>query len=195
MPNKTKVQRFFTISIRLFLGLIFFSSGMAKLLPFPGLIGPVWLEQELAQYGLAMFARFIAYSQILVGLLLLSQRFATLGAVMLFPLLLNIFMVTVSMNWRGTPYIIAFLLVLNIYLLLVDFHKLKFLLTDQPAELTRMPLLRRFPKKDVAWGAAVTLIVASTFVYNLSSIMAYVMIGLGLVSFLIINLLRLEQRQ
>lgn len=195
MLNKMKVLRFFTVSIRVFLGLIFFSSGMGKLLPFPGIIGPVWLEAELAQYGLGMFARFIAYSQITVGLLLLSQRFATLGAVMLFPIVLNIFMVTVSMNWRGTPYVLAFFMLLNIYLLIMDYHKLKFLLTDQPEALKAIPLRRRFPKKDLFWGIGMALILGSTLIYPLNALMAYVMIGGSLVGFLVINLLRVKQSQ
>ena len=70
---------------------------------FPGIIGPVWLETELSKYGLDVYARFIAFSQIITGLLLLTQRFATLGAIMLLPMLLNIWMVTISLQWSGTP--------------------------------------------------------------------------------------------
>ena len=78
------------ILIRVFLGLIFFGAGMSKLYfehKFPGIIGPVWLEDELTQYGLGMYARFIACAQVITGLLLFSQRFATLGALLLFPIL------------------------------------------------------------------------------------------------------------
>jgi uncharacterized membrane protein YphA (DoxX/SURF4 family) len=48
--------KFLIISTRVFLGLIFFSSGLAKLTHgiTPGLIGPVWLEERLAQYSLAL---------------------------------------------------------------------------------------------------------------------------------------------
>lgn len=195
MFKRTKIQRFFTVSIRIFLGLIFFSSGMSKLLPFPGLIGPVWLETELAPYGLGLFARFIAYAQITVGLLLLTQRFATLGAVMLFPLVLNIFMVTVSMNWTGTPYVIAFFILLNIYLLIADFHKLKFLLTDQPESLKAIPLKRRFPQKDIYWVIGILMIFISTIIYPYSSIITYILIGMALIGFLVINLWRIQQSQ
>ena len=184
MLSKPKLTRFFLWGIRLFLGLIFFSAGMAKLLPFPGIIGPVWLETELAPYGLAMFARFIAYAQIVVGLLLLSQRFATLGAIMLFPLVLNIFMVTVSMNWKGTPYVLAFLLVLNVILLTADYHKLKHILNERVQPLKDLPLKRLYPRKDLIWGIGMVLIVVATLVHPLSAMVAYSMIALGLAGFI-----------
>jgi uncharacterized membrane protein YphA (DoxX/SURF4 family) len=80
------------IATRVFLGLIFFSAGLGKQTHglTPGLIRPVWLEERLAQYGLGLRAQFVAWSQLLIGALLLSQRFATLGAVMLVPMLANI---------------------------------------------------------------------------------------------------------
>lgn len=106
--------------VRVFLGFVFFTAGMAKLFAghkFPGLIGPVWLEDELARYNLGTYARFIAYSQVVIGFLLLTRRYATLGAVMLLPMIANILMVTISLGWRGTPYVNAVLLGMNLWLL------------------------------------------------------------------------------
>lgn len=152
------------VLIRVFLGLIFFGAGMSKLYfdhSFPGIIGPVWLEERLAEHGLGMYARFIALSQVIAGLLLLTQRFATLGAIITFPLILNILMVTVSMNWTGTQYINAFLLLLNVWLLLYDYHKLKFLLTDQQQELKGIALRRSSIKADRIWMVAIAGILIS----------------------------------
>ena len=119
--------KFLVISTRVFLGLVFFSSGLAKLTHgiTPGLIGPVWLEERLAQYNLGLWAQFVAWSQVLIGALLLSQRFATLGAVMLVPMLANILVVTISLQWRGTPYVNAVLLAMNLFLLWADRERLK----------------------------------------------------------------------
>ena len=105
------------------LGLIFLSGGMSKLMPFPGVIGPVWLEERLAEHGLGMFARFIAWSEAVIGLLLLSKQTRVLGSITLVPMLANILMVTVSMNWRGTPWIITFFLVNNLFLLAFHFQR------------------------------------------------------------------------
>lgn len=109
----------------IFLGAIFFTAGMSKLYfehKFPGIIGPVWLEDELAKYDLGMYARFIAYSQVIIGYLLLTLRYSLVGAIMMIPLVSNILMVTISMNWRGTPFVLAFLLAVNIYLLVFDYR-------------------------------------------------------------------------
>lgn len=152
------------VLIRIFLGLIFFGAGMSKLYfehNFPGVIGPVWLEERLAEHGLGFYARFIAGSQVVAGLMLLTQRFATLGAILTFPILLNILMVTVSLQWQGTPYINAFLLMLNTWLLVYDYHKLKFILTDKPAELKSISLKRISLSADFIWLVAVTGILGS----------------------------------
>ncbi len=105
------------------LGLIFLSGGLSKLMPFPGVIGPVWLEEALAEYGLGHYARFIAWSEALIGLLLLSKQTRVLGAIMLVPMLSNILMVTVSLQWRGTPWVIVFFLANNVFLLAYHFNR------------------------------------------------------------------------
>ena len=133
---------------RLFLGIIFFSSGMAKLTHggFIGIIGPVWLEERLATYGLGLFAQFVGWCQLLIGSLLLSQRFAVIGAIMLVPMLANIFVVTVSLEWRGTPYVNAVLLAMNAFLLWDYRDRLKLLFIDDEAQI---PVVRRrAPKLD-----------------------------------------------
>lgn len=167
-------------SIRIFLGLIFFTAGMAKLTQhFPGLIGPVWLEEKLAPYGLGFYARFIAYCQVIVGWLLLTQRFATLGAIMLFPLLLNIFMVTVSLEWRGTPYVNFFLLILNGILLAYDFDKLKFILTDNVSELKPISVHRPSRKSDALWFGGLICVLISISLVTISIGAMYAGVGAG----------------
>ncbi|QOI97265.1 MAG: DoxX family protein [Flammeovirgaceae bacterium] len=162
MNSKSRLLQFSITGIRLFLGLIFFTAGMAKLTQnFPGIIGPVWLEEKLAPYGLGLYARFIAWSQVVVGVLLLSHRFATIGAVLLFPIVLNIWVVTISLEWRGTPYVNLVLLILNLALLAWDYHKLKFLFTDSVEGLKAAPVQRKSPLLDVIWALGFILIAAS----------------------------------
>ena len=127
------------VGICLFLGGIFFTGGISKLMPFPGVMGPVWLEEVLEPHGLGMYARFIAWSELIIGLMLLSFRFATLGAIMLVPLILNILMVTISMNWRGTPYVVGFFLVLNLILLAMDYPKWRCVLAADPPPPSASP--------------------------------------------------------
>jgi hypothetical protein len=110
-------------AIQIFLGVVMFTAGSGKLFDghaFPGLIGPVWLVEKLEPHGLALFGRFIAYSQIVIGYLLFNRRSATLGAVMLVPMLLNILVITISLEWRGTPYVVSAFLAMNAWLLWKD---------------------------------------------------------------------------
>jgi uncharacterized membrane protein YphA (DoxX/SURF4 family) len=130
---------FFVILIRLFLGYIFFSSGLCKLTHghFGQIIGPLFLEDELAKYSLGLFIRVVATLQVVCGILLLSQRFSTLGAIMLVPMNTSILSVTISQHWQGTPYVNGFFLLLNILLLVYDWHKLKVLINPKLAPLTK----------------------------------------------------------
>ena len=180
-----KSQHRLIVLIRIFLGLIFFTAGMSKLYAdnaFPGVIGPVWLEERLAEHQLGMYARFIAGSQVVAGLLLFTQRFATLGAILNFPIILNIFMVTVSMKWQGTPYINFFLLSLNAWLLAYDYPKLKFILTDEPAPLKNLPLKRKQPRADMIWALAVTMMLLSILASQLNHVLAWTMCAAGVLT-------------
>lgn len=106
--------------IAIFLGFTFWGAGMAKLFAehkFIGWIGPPWLIEEMAKYNLALYATFIAYSQIIIGFLLLTTRYKLLGSIMMIPMIVNILTVTISLKWQGTPLVLAFLLLLNLILL------------------------------------------------------------------------------
>ena len=110
-------------ALSLFLGLVFLGGGMSKLFAahaFPGLMGPVWLEAALEPHGLALYGHFIAWSQALIGYTLFTLLLRSLGAVLLVPLVVNILMVTISLDWRGTPYVVAGFLVMNGLILWID---------------------------------------------------------------------------
>lgn len=152
---------------------------MAKLFAdhkFPGLIGPVWLEERLAEHNLGLYARFIAWSQVIAGLTLLSQRFATLGAILTFPIILNIWVVTVSLEWQGTPYVNFVLILLNLHLLIADYPKLKFILSQNVEELKTIPLKRRSAKADGFWALGVGLILLAVLLSNWSLSLGYTVV-------------------
>lgn len=113
-------KSFMIQGIAIFLGFTFWGAGMAKLFKehqFIGWIGPTWLVEEMAKYNLAFYATFIAYSQIIIGFLLMTTRYKLLGSIMMIPMIVNILMVTISLKWQGTPFVLAFLLVLDLILL------------------------------------------------------------------------------
>lgn len=140
---------------------------------FPGLIGPVQLEEWLAPYGLGLWVKFVAWSQVGVGLLLLSQRFATLGTIMLLPMIANILIVTVSLKWQGTPYVNGFLLALNLFLLAADYHKIKFLFFDDAQILRQTRFRRGYAMIDVLWLAGFVLCLAGAALYPVNRLLTY----------------------
>lgn len=178
-----KFWKFIAGCIRFWLGFILLTAGVAKMFNghFIGIIGPVWLESELEKYNLGIYAIFIAYSQIVVGFMLLVKRFATLGAITAIPMFVNILMVTISLHWQGTPYVVAFFLLCNFYLLVYDFHKIKFLLTDDAAPLKEIPIKRHDTRLDALYiiGLLIILVAVSLrkFLNNFAPTLAYV--GLG----------------
>jgi uncharacterized membrane protein YphA (DoxX/SURF4 family) len=125
---------FLIYGIRWFLGALFVISGLAKLIPhFPNSMGPTNLEFTLAPHGLAFYARFIAVAEVGTGLLLLTRRFATLGALLLVPMLASIIVITVSLQWQGTPSLVTGFLVLALVLLAYDYPKFAVLIGDRPS--------------------------------------------------------------
>lgn len=84
---------------------------------FIGWIGPPWLVERLAEYELEIFAEFIAICQISIGFMLLTTRYKLVGSIMMIPMIANILMVTISQNWAGTPYVLAVLFSMNLYLI------------------------------------------------------------------------------
>lgn len=116
---------FLIYGMRWFLGILFVVSGLAKLiLHFPNPMGPVELELVLAKYGLAPFGRFIALTEVGTGMLLLTRRYATLGAVLLLPILVSIIVITGAMGWKGTPYVVAGFRMIGLGLVAYDYRPL-----------------------------------------------------------------------
>ncbi len=181
MMNKLFSNSFLVNFTRIFIGLLFLTSGMGKLThgKFPGLMGPVWLEDELVKYGLGTYARFIAYSQVCSGTLLLFKRFSAIGAIMMLPMILNILAITISLQWRGTPYVVFVFLLMNIFILLTEWPRLKYLFADADDKILHVKIQRKNLKSDAVWILGFLLIMVSGFVYGSIPILTYVLFGLG----------------
>jgi hypothetical protein len=147
---------------------------------FPLTMFPMSLAKILAPHGLALWGEFVAWSQLLIGFLLMSQRFATVGAIMSLPLILNIFMITVSLDFKGTPYLNAFLIGLNLFLLAADYHKLKFLFMDDVSEYRQAPLRRKCWQADALWLVALGLCLAAGSFHEFNRAMTFALSFAGL---------------
>ena len=106
------------------------------------------LPQEGADFGTAMhffetmyqtgvYWQFLGWGQLIAGFLLMTQRFAKLGAVVNFPIILNVFIITISMDFSLTPVITGMMLLANLGLLVWHWGELRTLVNlplipDQP---------------------------------------------------------------
>ena len=81
-----------------------------------------------------LYWNFIGWSQVIAGGLLMTQRFAKLGALIFFGIILNIFVITVSYGFQGTPVVTGLMLLATIYLLLWDLESLQYVLLRPKAQ-------------------------------------------------------------
>lgn len=86
-----------------------------------------------AMYRTGAYWSFIGWAQLVGAILLLHPRTATLGAVVFFPIILNIFVITVSLHFTGTWVVTGLMLLACTYLLCWDYDRLKPLLWGTPA--------------------------------------------------------------
>lgn len=126
--RQDKFLRIFTTFTRVLLALGFVPSGLKKVLyerfTQLGIDNPVGFFFE-ALYQTGFYYRFIGLAQTSAAILLLIPRTAFVGAMLYFPIILNIFIITVSMDFRGTPFITGAMLLANLYLLGWDYDRLK----------------------------------------------------------------------
>lgn len=83
-------------------------------------------------YQTGLYWQFLGWGQLIAGMLLMTQRFAKLGAVVFFPIILNVFVITISMEFAYTPVITFLMLMANLLLLLWHWDELKVLLNFPP---------------------------------------------------------------
>lgn len=107
------------------LGIGFIISGVRKM---PGvkfttisIDNPIGLFFE-GMYQTGFYWNFIGYYQILAGLLLMTPWLQRLTPVLLLPVSVNIFLVSASLEMRGTPIITALMLLGNLFLIAWHAH-------------------------------------------------------------------------
>ena len=79
-------------------------------------------------YQTGLYWQFIGWAQLLAGFFLMTQRYAKLGAVLNLPIILNVFVITISMEFGGTPVITGLMLLANVMLLIWHWGELKSLI-------------------------------------------------------------------
>ncbi len=145
--------RYFTVFCRVALALAFIISGIVKIkgerfaagLPSNNPMGHYF--DALLQTG--YYYTFLGVSQVIIALLLLIPRTALLGALMYFPIILNICILAYALRFEGTR-VTTFMVMANLYLLCWDFGRIKYILPFKQGKeegyLARgKPLSNKFP--------------------------------------------------
>ena len=149
----------FTLGTRLLLACGFLPTGLLKVLGRRFTIMPPetqvgFLFEALYQDG-GMYWRFIGLSQVIASLLLLFPRTAMAGALIFLPIVVNIFVITVSYGFVGTPFITGPMVLAALWLVAWDWHRLRPVLGEVPAVVEPMPAhaLGRIERVVYAVGA------------------------------------------
>ena len=119
---------------------------------------------------------FIGIVQILAAVFLLIPRFVFLGALLYFPIILNIFILSYAVRFEGSLLTSPLMLLANIFLLCWHYDRLKFILPikdPQPVILPKpIKYSNKFPVKFVLGSAAaVAVIVAGVVLMSTQAVM------------------------
>ncbi len=146
--RKSKLLQYFTVFNRIILAIAFLPSGLTKLLGNRftqiSIDNPIGLFFE-GFYQTGFWYRFVEFAQILAAILLLIPRTSTLGAMIFFPIVLNIMIITWSLNFTGTWVITTAMFLANLYLICWDYDKFKLILPFNSGERKTFNLKRALP--------------------------------------------------
>ena len=112
-------------------------------------------------YQSGLYWQFIGVSQLVAGFLLMTQRYSKLGALVFFPISLNIFVITLSYYFAYTPVVTGLMLLANLMLLAWDWNVLKVLFNLKPSFDTRNRM-----EHDRLWQVVGLLMFLFTFLYR-----------------------------
>jgi uncharacterized membrane protein YphA (DoxX/SURF4 family) len=131
--SKAKQKRwpkYFAVFNRVMLALGFLPSGFVKIAGerFTSLSVNHPMGNYLeALHRTGWYYTSIGVMQVTAALLLLIPRTATLGAIIYFPIILNIFLLSYSVRFEGSWLSSPLMVLANLYLLCWDYDKLKFI--------------------------------------------------------------------
>jgi hypothetical protein len=113
-------------------------------------------------YQSGIYWQFIGLGQLLAGTLLMTQRYAKLGALINFPIIANIFVITISYDFNYTPVITGLILLANILLIYWDWNELRILVNLPPITKNQVSIENR-----KIWEIVGLALFAFTFIYRL----------------------------
>ncbi len=128
--RQNKWLRYFAVFNRVGLALGFLPSGFVKIAGerFTDLSVKHPMGHYLeALHRTGFYYTFVGVVQVLAAIFLLIPRTATLGALIYFPVILNIWVLTLAVRFEGSWLSAPLMVLANLYLLCWDYDKLKFI--------------------------------------------------------------------
>lgn len=192
MKQKTFPQ-LFVIYLRYLIGFAFIFASLVKMqgLRFTtdsGAENPInsaWhFFETLYQSGI--YWRFLGIAQFITGTLLVTQKYAKLGAILFLPIIANVFVITISYDFKGTPIITGLMLLSTLFLIFWDWDALKILINKKPTNSDRKRL-----ENDAIWiyiGILfiVIAVIAKLFIFNEYIVFAFLLMAvIGLIGLII----------
>ncbi|MFQ3180886.1 MAG: hypothetical protein ACI9Z4_000473 [Polaribacter sp.] len=160
------LPQLFIIYLRYLIGFAFIFSSLVKIqgLRFTtdsGAENPInsaWhFFETLYQSGI--YWRFLGIAQFITGSLLITQRCAKLGAILFLPIIANIFIITISYDFKGTPIITGLMLLSAMFLIYWDWYSLKVLFNMKPTNSDQKRL-----ENDTIWMYLEFALIALTLI-------------------------------
>lgn len=169
--------RYFAVFCRVALALGFIPSGLVKIMGerFTALPSNHPLGHYFdALYLTGFYYTFIGVSQLTAALLLLIPKTTLLGAILYFPIIFNICVLTYATRFEGTR-IATLMLLANLYLLWWDYRRWKYILPLASSsdvgttQIQNQKMSGKFPVVffGCAVAAVVLVIVINHFVYDI----------------------------
>lgn len=162
-------MRYFTLFTRIALALGFFPSGMQKVLGYR--FTSLAINHPMGNYLEALhltgfYYPFIGIMQVLAAILLLIPRTRLLGALIYFPIILNICILSLSVRFDGSLVTSPLMVLAVIYLLCWDYDRLKSIIFPISKPIPKQELSNKFPVKFFA-GVVVIMAVTTLTVLNI----------------------------
>ena len=129
-----------------------------------------------AFYLTGYYYTFVGILQVTAAILLLIPRAATFGAIIYFPIILNICILSLAVRFDGSLLSAPLMVLANLYLLCWDYHKLKFIFPfTHPTNHDDIPqkgLSSKFPK-NFFLGVVVTVFMVVLVITNAYNIVPH----------------------
>lgn len=142
-------MRYFTVFCRVALAAGFLPAGMVKILGerFTDLSNNHPMGHYLeAVFHTGYYYTFIGIAQVMAALLLLIPRTATLGALLYFPIILNICILSLATRFDGSAFTSPMMVLANLYLICWDYDKLKYIIPAKHPDLPHYDVTsKKFP--------------------------------------------------